>query len=484
MRKGRGSLLLVSDDLDFCKEIEYIASDAELVGLECQRVFPASKAVHEISLNTFDLIIFDIADMDEIIPLIEKLLKIRPHIPMIGMVSTCFDQASVLIKAGLVDVLSKSQLEKPLLQQKIVSYIERGKMEKMVKIRGEILEAVNLAAESFLLDSTWENSIDRVLTRLGLATGSDRVYVFRNGDIVSSGLEVLIVAEWSNDGIPAKKELMTPSIQTYESMGLGRWRQQLSEGQILHGEVEDLPIAERQVLTRMDVKSLVVAPIFVDRCWWGFIGFDQCRKAQGWSHIQIEALRTAANILGAALSRQSAEKKLTFLATHDYLTDLPNRMLFEDRFHQAIAHADRSGDKVAVISLDLDKFKSVNDSYGHPSGDIVLIEVGKRLIQTLRESDTCARIGGDEFGIIAESIHNKADVIKVMEKITHAFDKPMIVEGDSIDVSASMGAAIFPNDGKDLESIMKSADRALYDVKGKQLNFKVYEDIQFPLPGN
>jgi diguanylate cyclase (GGDEF)-like protein len=232
----------------------------------------------------------------------------------------------------------------------------------------------------------------------------------------------------------------------------------------------------------MDVKSLVIVPIFVDQRWWGSIGFDQCRFEQRWTHIQIDALRTAASIFGAALSRQSAEKKLTYLATHDFLTGLPNRMLFEDRFIQAMAHGDRSGDKVAAISLDLDKFKSVNDSYGHPVGDLVLIEVGKRLTKSLRESDTCARIGGDEFGIIAETIHNKADVIKVMEKLNRVFDNPLIIDGKQIAISASMGAAIFPNNGNDLESIMKSADRALYDVKGKQLNFKVYEDMQFALP--
>ena len=484
MVTGKCCVLYISNDIEFFNDLNQMAVDEGQNLIEYQRVFPANRAVREISLNSFDLVIFDITENDVNALIIEKLLKIRPYIPIIGMVSSGFEHAPELMKAGLIDVLSKPQLEKSLFQQKIISYIERGRVEKMVKIRDEILEAVNLAAESFLLNSAWENSIDLVLRRLGLATRSDRVYVFRNGEVVSAGLEVLIISEWSNDEIRSKKELMPASIHTYESTGLGRWRRQLSEGQIIHGRIEDLPGAEQQVLSKMDVKSLVAAPIFVDQRWWGFIGFDQCRNAQGWNHIQIDALRTAANILGAALSRQLAEKKLTFLATHDFLTNLPNRMLFEDRFHQATAHADRSGDKVAVISLDMDKFKLVNDSYGHPIGDLVLIEVGKRLINTLRESDTCARIGGDEFGIIAESIHNKGDVIKVMDKITRAFDNPMIVDGKSIDVSASMGAAIYPNDGNELEPILKSADRALYDVKGQQVRFKVYEDFQFTLPEN
>jgi diguanylate cyclase (GGDEF)-like protein len=104
------------------------------------------------------------------------------------------------------------------------------------------------------------------------------------------------------------------------------------------------------------------------------------------------------------------------------------------------------------------------------------------LTKALRSSDTCARIGGDEFGIIAETIHNKSDVIKVMEKLTHALESPIEVDGKCIPISASMGAGLYPDQGKDLESIMKAADRALYEVKDKQINFKLFEDTQFPLP--
>lgn len=164
------------------------------------------------------------------------------------------------------------------------------------------------------------------------------------------------------------------------------------------------------------------------------------------------------------------------------MTKLPNRLLFEDRFQLAASRADRSSDKLVVISLDLDKFKSVNDSYGHPVGDVVLAEVGRRLTKALRNSDTCARIGGDEFGIIAETIHNKSDVIKVMEKLTHALDSPIIVGDKRISISASMGAGLYPDHGRDLESIMNAADQALYEVKDKQTNFRIFEDPQFPLP--
>lgn len=231
----------------------------------------------------------------------------------------------------------------------------------------------------------------------------------------------------------------------------------------------------------MGVKSLIIAPIFMDKAWWGFIGFDQCREPLGWTRIQRDALKTAANIFGAALSRQAAEKRLTFMATHDYLTRLPNRLLFEDRFHQATARASRSGEKFVVISLDLDKFKSVNDAYGHPVGDETLIEAGQRLAHALRSSDTCARIGGDEFGFLAESIHNKGDVLRVMEKLTRALTEPIVLRENIIRISASMGAALYPDHGSDLETIMKAADKALYSVKDTPVSFRIFDDGQYPL---
>jgi diguanylate cyclase (GGDEF)-like protein len=160
---------------------------------------------------------------------------------------------------------------------------------------------------------------------------------------------------------------------------------------------------------------------------------------------------------------------------------LPNRMLFEDRFYQTVARSERSGEKIAVISIDLDKFKAVNDTNGHPAGDKVLIETGTRFSATLRGSDTCARIGGDEFGVIAEGIRNKADAMRVMEKMAVALKDPINVDNKEIRISASMGAALYPDIGKDLEILLNAADKALYQVKEKHSSFKIFKDEQYTL---
>jgi diguanylate cyclase (GGDEF)-like protein len=232
---------------------------------------------------------------------------------------------------------------------------------------------------------------------------------------------------------------------------------------------------------KMGVESLAVVPIFFDHTWWGFIGFDQCRQKKTWSQVEIDALHTAARIIGAAIARQAAEEKLVHLATHDFLTGLPNRMLLFDRFSQAQARAERSGEKIAIVSIDLDKFKTVNDTYGHPFGDAVLIEAAKRLGTALRSSDTTARLGGDEFGVIAENIHNRGDVMRVLEKLAAVLKPSIPVEGNNVALSASMGAALFPDNGKTLEELLSAADKALYQAKERRGTFKIYKDEQIPL---
>jgi len=153
-------------------------------------------------------------------------------------------------------------------------------------------------------------------------------------------------------------------------------------------------------------------------------------------------------------------------------------MLFEDRFRQAQARSDRSGKKFAIISIDLDRFKAVNDTYGHHIGDRVLSEIATRLLEAVRSTDTCARIGGDEFAFIAEEIHNKADVLRIMDKLTLAFKEKILVEGKELLITASMGASIYPLHGRNMETLMKAADKALYQIKGSTTQYKIFSDEQ------
>jgi diguanylate cyclase (GGDEF)-like protein len=127
-----------------------------------------------------------------------------------------------------------------------------------------------------------------------------------------------------------------------------------------------------------------------------------------------------------------------------------------------------------VISLDMDKFKLINDTYGHPLGDQALIQVGNRLSGCLRTSDTCARIGGDEFGFIADGLKSEQDLDVVIQKLTQSLRSEFILEGKTFHISASMGASLFPEHGADLEELMSAADKALYQAKNTGSGYRVF----------
>lgn len=168
--------------------------------------------------------------------------------------------------------------------------------------------------------------------------------------------------------------------------------------------------------------------------------------------------------------RKAAEEQLKYLASHDTLTELPNRALFNDRLNHAIPLAKRNHQQLAVMFLDLDNFKMVNDTLGHEKGDELLIEVANRIVKCLRESDTVARIGGDEFAFVLENINVKEDITKIVEKISKAISASMIIGGLTWNITPSIGITIFPDDGNDAETLIKKADIAMYAVKEKGKN--------------
>lgn len=168
--------------------------------------------------------------------------------------------------------------------------------------------------------------------------------------------------------------------------------------------------------------------------------------------------------------RKITEEKLKYLASHDTLTELPNRSLFNDRLNHAIPLAKRNNQHIAVIFLDLDNFKIVNDTLGHEKGDELLIEVANRVVKCLRESDTVARVGGDEFAFVLENIATNDDVIHIVEKIIHAISAPMTIGGHIWNITPSIGITLFPEDGTDAETLIKKADIAMYAVKERGKN--------------
>ncbi len=163
--------------------------------------------------------------------------------------------------------------------------------------------------------------------------------------------------------------------------------------------------------------------------------------------------------------RKKTEEHIRHIAQHDPLTGLPNRALFSDRLQSAITNAVRDKTGLALMFIDLDKFKPVNDTYGHGVGDLLLQDVAQRMLQCLRDSDTVARIGGDEFVVLLRGANAIPETLVVAEKIRSGLDRPFLLEGHTLQISCSIGVALFPEHGTDDITLAKNADLAMYRAK-------------------
>jgi len=189
----------------------------------------------------------------------------------------------------------------------------------------------------------------------------------------------------------------------------------------------------------------------------------------------LRLIEIACNLTRIVIERKHAEERMEFLAHYDSLTGLPNRTLFRDRLAHAIARADRDNQMLALLFIDLDRFKTINDTLGHHIGDLMLKSVAERIKTCVREEDTAARLGGDEFTVILEQITAPEDASGVAQKIIDELSPPFNLLGDEAFITASIGISIYPTDNTDMDGLLKNTDAAMYNAKetGRN-NFQFY----------
>ena len=307
---------------------------------------------------------------------------------------------------------------------------------------------VHVPTQLALASALWAWSKDRlrVASALLLAT-------------VTAAISLLV---WQNAGLRDPAMLAYPGILVFASTMAGR-RLFFATLVAILGFVTVVAVANVQgwhvnpvpahsMSNLLDVCIILAADAFV--IW----------RLAGDLHAALADLR-AENVR----VRQS-QAHVEFLATHDALTGLPNRTLAKDRFDQAAAHAERARSGVAVMFVDIDDFKHVNDSLGHPQGDALLCEASRRLTGTLRQGDTVCRQGGDEFLILLSDIEEADEVAEIALKLLDTVARPFGVDGHEIATSASIGIAMYPEDGRDFNELLKKADMAMYSAKAAGRN--------------
>jgi diguanylate cyclase (GGDEF)-like protein/PAS domain S-box-containing protein len=198
------------------------------------------------------------------------------------------------------------------------------------------------------------------------------------------------------------------------------------------------------------------------------------REARPRDEVLLRSLRSIGAQIGQFLARRQAEELVHHLAHYDELTQLPNRSMFNQRLDHALAQARRNATSLAVLFIDLDRFKNINDALGHEAGDQVLREVAQRLQGCLREGDTVGRLGGDEFVVLIEELPAPTHVAAVAQKILAAVVKPFVVEAQEFELSASIGISAYPDDSEDAAGLLKNADIAMYRAKEQSNSYQFY----------
>jgi diguanylate cyclase (GGDEF)-like protein/PAS domain S-box-containing protein len=221
-------------------------------------------------------------------------------------------------------------------------------------------------------------------------------------------------------------------------------------------------------LRPLGIVSTLDVPVWFAGRVVGIACLESTQGTRKWQPEEIDFASGVATMVALAIEasqRHDAEDRLMRLAHFDSLTGLPNRNLLNDRLRQALAFAARHRVRVALMFLDLDRFKNINDSLGHHVGDQILKEVAGRLTRTLRTGDTVARLGGDEFVIVLSEIREASDAALVAQNLLNELAPPCFVDGRELHVSASIGITLFPDDGREADILMKNADAAMYHVK-------------------
>jgi diguanylate cyclase (GGDEF)-like protein/PAS domain S-box-containing protein len=391
-----------------------------------------SRALERIAVGDIDAILVDLMLPDsQGIETFDKLFKADPLIPIL----TLSDQddealAKLAVQRGAQGYLSKGHFSSYLVPQSLRNIIERMAVAQSLyleKVRAEL--TLNSISDA-VIGTDLQGNVDYLNTAGERMTGWSKEEA--SGHHISEVMPLI-----NGDTREPVRNPLELVLELNKSIGLS------ADTVVLRRDASEASIEDS------------TAPI----------------------HDARGRLAGAVMVFHDITASQVIVKKMAHLAQHDFLTNLPNRVLLNDRIAQAIVQAKRRGSTLAVLFLDLDKFKHINDSIGHELGDKLLQSVAKRLSDSVRSSDTVSRLGGDEFLILVSEAHSAVDASLAAEKIITALASPHTIGEHELHITTSIGISIFPGDGDNPETLMQNADTAMYQAKehGRN-NYQFFKD--------
>jgi diguanylate cyclase (GGDEF)-like protein/PAS domain S-box-containing protein len=344
---------------------------------------------------------------------------------------------------------------------------ERRDAREAIAYRDRLLHTLTLSTAELVKASSLAGSMSAMLKSVGEQLDVDRLLVVQRTGMEHTAAGASITYGWQREGVKHidLAKLAAPYTKHVIDPELDAWFAPLLRGLPVKAYASTATGIVRETLRYGDTVSNLLLPISVAGAYWGHFGVDDTRRVRRWSSTELDALKTLSDIVGAMITRDQNVAAIGRMATHDLLTDLPNRRFFIDALDAAIDQSKRSSVPFAVLYLDLDRFKDVNDTLGHPVGDRLLQAVGVRLLANVRAVDTVARFGGDEFAAIQVDVHDPDDAAVLADKIVHVLSEPFDIGTNEIRSAASLGIALYGPDSPDAESLLAHADVALYRAK-------------------
>jgi diguanylate cyclase (GGDEF)-like protein len=228
----------------------------------------------------------------------------------------------------------------------------------------------------------------------------------------------------------------------------------------------DVTVADPEIRSALprEISSFFAVPI-ISNHEKGVLQVGYLQKKSDWGENQISSLKISSNLLIEALNKLQSEERIKRLAYFDGLTGLPNRALYYEHLEQEIGNASRLCAAIVVVFLDIDNFKAINDTLGHSAGDELLIEIGRRLEEKIRQNDIVSRFGGDEFLFMLSGLNNLSDLQIILDKIMGVFETPIQIRDQELFITASVGVSLYPDDGEDPDTLIKNADLSMYHSK-------------------
>ncbi len=427
-KKNEVRILAVDDDVRVVQSLKIML---ELHGYEIITAWGGKEAIHHLTANPYDIVLLNLL-MPEVngYHVMEFLAEKRLDSTVIVMSGDCsIDSAIQALRYGAHDFLKKPYSPDDLLRALRSAMKQRSlhallqETERSAKIyryfverSPDIIYLLNFKGEFVFLNSRAENLLG-----------------YPKQELVGRHYSVVVHPQDIDRARHAFNERRTGARST-RNFELRLMRNSQTTGEYLSVEINATGV------------------------------YDQKRRGSSRNFIGTYG------IVRDVMERKASEEKMKFNAHHDVLTGLPNRALFDDRLKQGMAQARRSRQMLAVMFLDLDKFKEVNDSLGHAVGDILLRSVSDRLKKCLRDTDTLARIGGDEFMILLPTILETKIVGHVAEKILAVMREPFVLKEQKIIIGCSIGIALYPQDGDTIADLVKNADMAMYRIKGHDVS--------------